>query len=116
MLIQTEIGVNLSLTERAAARVKSLAVEADGSEPMLRLFVDGGGCSGFQYGFKLDAAVNDDDVSVETDGAKLVVDSKSLPFVNGSEVDFVDDLQGSQFVVNNPNAQNTCGCGTSFCV
>lgn len=104
----------LTLSERAAARIRKVA----GHEPKqrLRLAVSGGGCSGFQYEFKLDDALNGDDVVIDRDGAELIIDEASLPFIAGSEVDFVEELAGSYFSVTNPNATASCGCGTSFSI
>ena len=91
-----------------------MASETDGS--MLRVSVSGGGCSGFQYNFTFDQTRNEDDLSVEKDGVVVLVDSVSLPFVEGSTLDFVDDLMGQSFRVANPNATAACGCGTSFSI
>ena len=104
-----------AVTERAARRIsKVLASEPQGS--MLRLAVNGGGCSGFQYDFSFDAARGEDDLAIERDGVTVLVDSISLPFVQGATLDFVDDLMGQSFRVVNPNATAACGCGTSFSV
>lgn len=111
MTEQLEIG----LTPAAAKRVAAIA-ERQGKPAVLRLAVDGGGCAGFQYRFELADVVDDDDVTTETDGVKLVVDAISLELVRGSSVDFVENLGGAAFQVNNPNAQSGCGCGTSFSV
>ncbi len=105
-----------TLTENAAARIKFLMSQEDEEDAVVRLAVDGGGCAGFQYGFSFDHEVADDDVVVERDGARLVVDSMSLEFLQGAEVDFVEDLIGSAFAVKIPNATSTCSCGTSFAV
>lgn len=105
----------IRLTETAAARVATIATK-QGKPAILRLSVEGGGCSGFQYRFGLADAVEGDDVMVETDGVTLVVDSISLDLVRGSAVDFVDNLGGQAFKVENPNAQAGCGCGSSFSV
>jgi len=105
----------VTLSERAARRIASiLSKEADGTA--LRVSVSGGGCSGFQYGFDLDQSRTDDDLIVERNGAVVLIDSVSLPFVGGSEIDFVDDLIGQSFQVKNPNATASCGCGTSFSI
>jgi len=104
----------LSVTESAARRVRTL-IDAEGDPTlMLRVAVSGGGCSGFQYGFDLDTAVADDDRVLERHGVKVVIDEASLDLLAGSEVDYVEDLMGAAFVVRNPNATSTCGCGTSF--
>jgi iron-sulfur cluster insertion protein len=107
---------NLVFTERAALKVKELlAVEANPSLK-LRVYVAGGGCSGFQYGFTFDEDVQDGDTEVENEGVTLVVDPMSYQYLVGAEVDYQEDLQGSQFVIRNPNATTTCGCGSSFSV
>ncbi|HJM51572.1 MAG TPA: iron-sulfur cluster insertion protein ErpA [Alphaproteobacteria bacterium] len=105
-----------TLTENAAARIKFLMEQEDEADAMVRLAVDGGGCAGFQYGFSFDHTVAEDDVVVERDGARLVVDSMSLEFLQGAEVDFIEDLIGSAFAVKIPSATSTCSCGTSFAV
>ncbi|MCB1078917.1 MAG: iron-sulfur cluster insertion protein ErpA [Bauldia sp.] len=106
---------NVTLSDRAARRIASiLSREPDGTA--LRISVSGGGCSGFQYGFDLDRSRSDDDLIVERGGAVVLIDSMSLPFVGGSEIDFVDDLIGQSFQVKNPNATASCGCGTSFSI
>lgn len=106
----------ISLSPSAAARVAAIAVRQGGKPPRLRLSVDGGGCAGFQYKFELADAATADDLEVVTDGASLVVDSMSLPLVEGAVVDFVESLGGAAFQVKNPNASSSCGCGTSFSV
>lgn len=106
---------DIALTPSAAARVAKIA-ERQGKPAMLRLSVEGGGCAGFQYRFDLAEEVADDDVSVETDGARLVVDEVSLDLVRGSEVDYVESLGGAAFQVRNPQAASGCGCGTSFSI
>lgn len=103
------------LTPRAAKRILHLA-QGEGAGVMLRLAVNGGGCSGYQYDFALDDAKGDDDVVIERDGAKLVIDQVSLTFLKGAKLDFVEDLMGAMFQVQNPNAKSSCGCGTSFAV
>lgn len=105
-----------SVTDRAAKRVAELVAAKNNPELALRIAVQGGGCSGFQYDFKLDDRVADDDIAVEKDGVKVVIDSTSLMYMLGSEVDFAEELVGSYFKINNPNAQSACGCGTSFAV
>ncbi|APF37691.1 iron-sulfur cluster insertion protein ErpA [Chelatococcus daeguensis] len=103
----------ITVTERAARRIKEvLKGEPEGS--MLRISVNGGGCSGFQYAFDIERNSSDDDVIVERDGAAVVVDSVSLQYIDGSVVDFVDDLIGQSFKIENPHATASCGCGTSF--
>ena len=110
----TEV-IDIDLTPAAAARVAAIA-DRQGKPAILRLAVDGGGCAGFQYRFELADDVAEDDVLAERDGVKLVVDTISLDLVRGSAVDFVENLGGAAFQVNNPNAQSGCGCGTSFSV
>lgn len=104
------------VTENAAKRVKTLIQMEGRDNLMLRLGVSGGGCSGFQYSIDLDDKVNDDDVITEHHGIKLVVDQTSLELLNGTQVDFVEDLMGASFQFSNPNATATCGCGSSFSV
>nr|WP_209282440.1 iron-sulfur cluster assembly accessory protein [Brevundimonas alba] len=99
----------------ASRRLAKLA-EAEGRPVMLRVAVDGGGCSGFQYRFELVDSAEPDDIRIEADGQAALVDPVSLPFLKGSEVAFVDDLAGAQFVVRNPNAASSCGCGVSFSI
>ncbi|NBT36064.1 MAG: iron-sulfur cluster insertion protein ErpA [Betaproteobacteria bacterium] len=103
-------------TESAAAKVKSLIEEEGNSDLKLRVFVQGGGCSGFQYGFTFDEAVNEDDTTMEKDGVILLIDAMSYQYLVGAEIDYKDDLEGAQFVIKNPNATTTCGCGSSFSV
>ena len=105
----------ITLSETAARRIKALA-QAEGRDLMLRVAVNGGGCSGFQYEFGLVDAAQADDVAIERDGATAVVDQMSLVLLKGSQIDFVDELVGAQFRVNNPNAKSSCGCGVSFSV
>ena len=105
----------ITLTSAAAVRVAAIA-ERQGKPAILRLSVEGGGCSGFQYRFGLADAPEGDDVIVETDGVRLVVDAISLDLVRGAEVDFIESLGGAAFRVNNPNAASGCGCGSSFSV
>jgi iron-sulfur cluster insertion protein len=106
----------VSLTAAAARRIAALIAAEGNPALMLRLAVSGGGCSGFQYGFSFDDALNEDDRLFERDGVKLVVDETSLDLLVGAEVDFVEDLVGSSFQVRNPNASSSCGCGSSFSV
>jgi len=104
-----------TMTPRAARRIAEI-LSAESGAQMLRVAVTGGGCSGFQYNFVLDDAKLEDDVVVERDGAVVLVDPMSLDFLKGAELDFVDDLIGAAFKINNPNATSSCGCGTSFSV
>ncbi|MBK8970741.1 MAG: iron-sulfur cluster insertion protein ErpA [Hahellaceae bacterium] len=103
-------------SDAAASKVKSLIEEEGNDELALRVYVTGGGCSGFQYGFSFDESVNEDDTIVEKNGVRLLVDSLSYPYLVGSEVDYKESLQGAQFVIKNPNASTTCGCGSSFSI
>jgi iron-sulfur cluster insertion protein len=105
----------ITLSASAAKRIKVLNAQA-GTDEMFRVTVNGGGCSGFQYEFKLDGQLNDDDLTFERDGSVLVTDETSLDLIAGSEVDFIDDLMGAYFQVKNPNAVSSCGCGTSFAI
>ena len=110
--MQAEIG----FSNQAADKVRQLMV-AEGNEALkLRVFVAGGGCSGFSYGFTFDDEVAGDDAIVEREGVTLLVDPLSYQYLLGSEIDYVEDLQGAQFVVSNPNAAATCGCGNSFAI
>lgn len=106
----------MQLTAGAARKVKALVAEEGNPKLKLRVYVTGGGCSGFQYGFSFDEAVNDDDTVIAGDGAQLLVDALSIQYLMGSRVDYVEGLQGSRFVVENPMATTTCGCGMSFSV
>ena len=107
-------GRAVSLSESAARRVEQLRRAEGDAALMLRVTVSGGGCSGFQYGFGFERQIQDDDHAFERDGVTLVVDDASLDLLDGSEVDFVEDLIGASFQVRNPNASSSCGCGTSF--
>lgn len=108
-------GHGLTLSDSAARRLAQLG-EAEGHVVMLRVAVDGGGCSGFQYRFELVREAEDDDIRIEAAGQAALVDAISLPFLKGSEIAFVDELAGAQFVVRNPNAASSCGCGVSFSI
>ena len=108
-------GPGIVLAESAARRLAHLA-ETEGHPVRLRVAVDGGGCSGFQYRFELIETAEADDLVIETDGQVLLIDPVSVPFLKGSEVAFQDDLAGAQFVVRNPNAASSCGCGVSFSI
>ena len=101
-------------TDSAAAKVKDLLIEEGNSNLKLRVFVQGGGCSGFQYGFTFDEDVNEDDTEFLKNGVTLLVDSMSFQYLVGAEIDYKEDINGSQFVIKNPNATTTCGCGSSF--
>jgi iron-sulfur cluster insertion protein len=104
----------LIFTDAAAGKVKSL-IEDEGNDNLkLRVFVTGGGCSGFQYGFTFDESINDGDTSVENQGVELLIDPMSFQYLVGAEIDYTEGLEGAQFVIRNPNATTTCGCGSSF--
>jgi iron-sulfur cluster insertion protein len=111
-----EMPAPLMFTDSAAAKVKDLVDEEGNPELKLRVFVQGGGCSGFQYGFTFDEVVNEDDTPMTKNGVTLLIDSMSLQYLMGAEIDYKEDLQGAQFVIKNPNATTTCGCGSSFSV
>lgn len=105
---------SLVFTTAAAKKVSELIAEEGNPELMLRIYVQGGGCSGFQYGFTFDETVNEGDEQVVTDGVTLLIDPMSIQYLMGAEVDYSEGLQGAQFVIRNPNATTTCGCGSSF--
>ena len=104
----------LNFTTAAAAKVRELVQEEGNAALALRVYIQGGGCSGFQYGFEFDENRAEDDLAVDTDNVTLLVDPLSLQYLMGSEVDYSESLQGAQFVIRNPNAKTTCGCGSSF--
>ena len=104
----------LVFTDQAAAKVKNLIEEEKNPNLKLRVFITGGGCSGFQYGFTFDEVINDGDTQVENAGVMLLIDPMSFQYLTGAEIDYKEDLQGSQFIIRNPNAATTCGCGSSF--
>ena len=104
----------LVFTPAAAAKVAELIREEGNPGLMLRVYIQGGGCSGFQYGFTFDESVQDGDAEVVTDGVTLLVDPMSMQYLSGAEIDYTEGLQGAQFVIRNPNATTTCGCGSSF--
>jgi iron-sulfur cluster insertion protein len=106
----------LVFTAAAAAKVAQLIQEEGNPGLMLRVYIQGGGCSGFQYGFTFDEAIQDGDAEVVTDGVKLLIDPMSMQYLSGAEIDYTEGLQGAQFVIRNPNASTTCGCGSSFSV
>ena len=106
--------IPLVFTDSAAAKVADLIAEEGNPELKLRVFVQGGGCSGFQYGFTFDDAVNEDDTAFDKNGVTLLVDSMSFQYLVGAEIDYKEDINGSQIVIKNPNATTTCGCGSSF--
>lgn len=106
----------LSFTDPAVEKVRELLLEEGNPDLKLRVFVQGGGCSGFQYGFTFDDVLDEDDTVIEKGGVQLLVDPMSFQYLVGAEIDFKDDLEGAQFVIRNPNASTTCGCGSSFTV
>ena len=107
---------SLIFSSAAAAKVKSLIEDEGNADLNLRVFVSGGGCSGFQYGFTFDENVIEGDTIVETEGVKLLIDPMSVQYLFGAEIDYTEGLEGAQFVIRNPNATTTCGCGSSFSV
>ncbi|HET6786510.1 MAG TPA: iron-sulfur cluster insertion protein ErpA [Aquabacterium sp.] len=104
----------LNFSSAAAAKVAELIADEGNPNLKLRLYVTGGGCSGFSYGFAFDDQMNDDDTRIDKDGVTMVVDMMSLQYLVGADIDYEDGLEGSRFVIHNPNAQTTCGCGSSF--
>ncbi len=113
---QTALDKPLIFTDAAAHKVRELIVEENNPELKLRVYISGGGCSGFQYGFTFDEQRAEDDLALEKDGVTLVVDPLSLQYLMGAEIDYSESLHGAQFVIRNPNAKTTCGCGSSFTV
>jgi iron-sulfur cluster insertion protein len=112
----TFVPQQMTFTPAAAGKVRGLIDDEDNDNLKLRVFVTGGGCSGFEYGFTFDEDTDDEDTVIEKEGVALVVDSLSFQYLAGAEVDFREDLLGSRFIVTNPNASTTCGCGNSFSV
>jgi iron-sulfur cluster insertion protein len=106
----------VELTENAISKISEILAEENNPNLKLRTFVQGGGCSGFQYGFTFDEEQNEDDFLIEHPGLKLLIDAMSMQYLAGSTIDFKDDLMGSSFVINNPQTKSTCGCGSSFSV
>ncbi len=106
----------LGLTPSAVAKVRELLREQGKQGQVLRVYIQGGGCSGFQYGFNFEEAAASDDAVLETEGVRVAVDPLSFQYLLGAELDYKEDLQGARFVVNNPNATTTCGCGSSFSI
>ncbi|MFA5522650.1 MAG: iron-sulfur cluster insertion protein ErpA [Castellaniella sp.] len=104
----------LLFTDAAAVKVRELLEEEGNPGLKLRVFIEGGGCSGFQYGFTFDEVVNEDDTTIDKYGVQLLIDPMSFQYLIGAEIDYKDDLEGAQFVIRNPNANTTCGCGSSF--
>ena len=115
-MVETFNPSSLNLTEGAVKKIHSLSDPDKGKEINLRVYVTGGGCSGFQYGFSFDDEVDEEDTRVSRDGANLIVDPLSLQYLAGSTIDYTEDLSGSKFIVKNPNATTTCGCGESFSI
>ena len=114
MSVQTAIPSPLVFTDAAAIKVKALIQDEGNDALKLRVFVQGGGCSGFQYGFTFDENMNEDDTAVENGGVTLLIDPMSFQYMVGAEIDYTEGLEGAQFVIRNPNATTTCGCGSSF--
>lgn len=106
----------INITQSAANKIKELILEENKPNTMLRTFIQGGGCSGFQYGFTFDDVQNADDFEFPIDNFKVIVDAMSMQYLTGAEIDYKDDIMGSSFVIKNPNAETTCGCGSSFSV
>ena len=115
-VVQQQMSAPFFFSDGAVEKVRELVDEEGNSELKLRVFVTGGGCSGFQYGFSFDENQEEDDTVVERDGVKLLVDPMSYQYLVGATIDYQEGLQGSQFVVQNPNATSTCGCGSSFTI
>jgi len=112
----TDMPTPLNFSDSAANKVKALIVEEGNPDLKLRVFVTGGGCSGFQYGFTFDETQNEDDTVMEKNGVTLLIDAMSMQYMMGAEIDYTEGLEGAQFVIRNPNAVSTCGCGSSFSV
>lgn len=111
-----EAPLPIQMTDAAANKVKTLITEEENPELKLRVYITGGGCSGFQYGFTFDEKINDGDTVVEKSGVTMVIDPMSLQYLVGGSVDYTEGLEGSRFTVTNPNASTTCGCGSSFSI
>jgi len=112
----TDLQSVIHFTDNAATKVSEILAEEDNPNLMLRVYVQGGGCSGFQYGFTLEETANDDDTRIEKNGVTVLIDAMSIQYLTGAEIDYKDDLAGAQFVIRNPNAATSCGCGSSFSV
>lgn len=115
-VVQEQIAIPLFFSDSAVDKVRELVEEEGNPELRLRVFVTGGGCSGFQYGFSFDDSQQEDDTAIERNGVTLLVDPMSYQYLVGATIDYQEGLQGSQFVVQNPNATSTCGCGSSFSI
>lgn len=110
----TDIPAPVDFTDSAAEKVRELIEEEENTDLKLRVFIQGGGCSGFQYGFTFEEDQQGDDTAVERDGVTLLIDPMSLQYLTGARIDYKEDLEGARFIINNPNASTTCGCGSSF--
>ncbi len=106
----------IEITDSAKIKIKDLLYEEGNPKPALRTFVQGGGCSGFSYGFTFDEVINEDDFEIPLDEFRILVDAMSMQYLQGASIDYKEELMGSQFVIKNPNASGTCGCGSSFSV
>ena len=115
-MFENYVPTALQITDGAVSKILSLSDSEDENNLNLRVYVTGGGCSGFQYGFSFDKVIDEEDTCITKDGANLVVDSLSLQYLEGSTVDYTEDLMGSKFIIKNPNATTTCGCGESFSI
>lgn len=114
--MNSETNMNITITENAKNKIFDLLVEEGNKELMLRVFVQGGGCSGFQYGFSFEEFLQEDDFKINVGDFFVVIDSMSLAYLQGATIDYKEELMGSQFVISNPNATTTCGCGSSFSI
>ncbi|HAU06992.1 MAG TPA: iron-sulfur cluster insertion protein ErpA [Gammaproteobacteria bacterium] len=112
--MSTDMPSPVILTDSAAEKVRNLIAEEDNDQLKLRVFITGGGCSGFQYGFTFEQEIGEEDTQVNKDGVTLLIDPASYQYLVGAEIDYTDGLEGAQFVIRNPNATTTCGCGSSF--
>ena len=115
-MVEKFVPKELNITENAVLKVKNLIAEENKKNLHLRVFVTGGGCSGFQYGFKLDDSAEDDDTVLKENDVSVLIDSLSIQYLFGSTLDYVENLEGSKFIIENPNATTTCGCGASFSI
>ena len=115
-MVENYIPSVIQISDGAVNKILSLADSEDDTNLNLRVYVTGGGCSGFQYGFSFDKVIDEEDTCITKDGANLVIDSLSLQYLEGSTVDYTEDLMGSKFIITNPNATTTCGCGESFSI
>jgi iron-sulfur cluster insertion protein len=113
-MLETTIDSPVLFSENAAMKVKEMIIEEGNAKLNLRVYVTGGGCSGFQYGFAFDETINEDDTRIEKNGVTLLVDAMSFQYLVGAEINYEDGLEGARFLIKNPNATTTCGCGSSF--